>query len=230
MKEQRVALITGGSRGIGKAIAEKLLADGWKISLGLRSPEPEWTDNPAVHTIQYDAMVGGEDVWLDAALERFGRVDAIVANAGVMIAASVAEISDEDFDAMWRVNVKAPQRLARAAFPMLAVSGKGRIIVIASLSGKRVASVTSSAYAVTKHGAVALAHGLRQAGFDLGIRATAICPGFVSSDMGRRLNPFDAEQMTTPEEIADITVHAINLPNRASVAEISVNCRAEQSF
>jgi NADP-dependent 3-hydroxy acid dehydrogenase YdfG len=230
MIEERVALITGGGRGIGCAIAKKLLADGWKISLGLRRPQPEWQDGPTVQTFPYDAMDGGEDAWVTVAIERFGRIDAVIGNAGVMIPGSVSEISDEDLDTMWAVNVRAPQRLARAAFPALAQSGTGRIIIVASLSGKRVASVSSSSYAVTKHAAVALAHGLRQAGFDRGIRATAICPGFVSSDMGRELAPFEADLMTSPEEIAGIVAHAINLPNRASVAEIAVNCRAEQSY
>lgn len=229
MTEDRVALVTGARRGIGRAITERLLADGWKVSLGLREGFEDWKDNPAVQVLGYDASLGGEEEWVAAALDRFGRIDAIVANAGVMIPKSVVEISDEDLDTMWAVNVRAPQRLARSAFPALGVSGKGRVIVIASLSGKRVASVQSSSYAMTKHAAVALAHGLRQAGFDQGIRATAICPGFVSSDMGKSLVP-DLQTMTSPAEIADIVLTAINLPNNASVAEIAVNCRAEQSY
>jgi len=225
----RVALISGAGRGIGRAIADRLLAEGWQLSLGLRDPS-QWQEGAAVHAFAYDAACGGEDRWVEAAIERFGRVDAIVANAGVMITASVAEVSDEDLDMMWAVNVRAPQRLARAAFPALAASGRGRVVIIASLSGKRVASVPSSAYAVTKHAAVALAHGLRQAGFDRGIRATAICPGFVSSDMGRNLQPAAVEAMTTPAEVADIVNTVINLPNSASVAELPINYRAEPSF
>ncbi|WP_180900560.1 SDR family NAD(P)-dependent oxidoreductase [Martelella soudanensis] len=230
MTQGRVALITGARRGIGHAIASRLLHDGWNVSLGLRQPQQDWQESPAIQTFPYDATRGGEDEWVAPALARFGRIDAIIANAGVMIPQSVAEISDEDLDTMWRVNVRAPQRLARAAFPALGQSGTGRIIIIASLSGKRVASVSSSAYALTKHAAVALAHGLRQAGFEQGIRATAICPGFVATDMGRAVAPFDAEDMTSPGDIADIVADVIDLPNSASVAELAINCRAEPSF
>ncbi|WP_168878869.1 SDR family NAD(P)-dependent oxidoreductase [Rhizobium sp. P28RR-XV] len=229
MKDDRVALITGARRGIGRAIVHRLQVDGWKLSLGLRDGLQDWGLDPAVQTVAYDAAQGGEDKWVATALDRFGRIDAVIANAGIMIPKSVVEIDDEDLEAMWAVNVRAPQRLARAAFPALEKSGKGRVVIIASLSGKRVASVQSSAYAMTKHAAVALAHGLRQAGFDQGIRATAICPGFVSSDMGKSLMP-DMDTMTTPAEIADVVAMAIDLPNRASVAEIAVNCRAEQSY
>lgn len=230
MTEGRVALITGARRGIGRAIADRMLSDGWKVSLGLRQPQSEWRDGASIHTFSYDAMEGGETAWVAAALERFGRIDAVVANAGVMVPKSVVDIDDADFEAMWAVNVRAPQRLAKAAFPALSQSGSGRIAIIASLSGKRVASVDSSAYAVTKHAAVALAHGLRQAGFDKGIRTTAICPGFVATDMGLALAPDNAAAMTSAEEIADVVAYAINLPNRASVAEISVNWRAEQLY
>lgn len=230
MAQGRVAIITGAGRGIGKAIANRLLADGWKLSLGMRQPQAHWQDNDAVQTHVYDARIGGEAEWVDAALARFGRIDAVIANAGIMIAQSVVEIDDEDLDAMWAVNVRAPQRLAKAAFPALSVSGHGRIAIIASLSGKRVASVDSSAYALTKHAAVALAHGLRQAGFEKGIRTTAICPGFVATDMGLALAAENADAMTSPEEVADVVAYAINLPNRASVAEMTVNWRAEQLY
>ncbi|NWJ25748.1 SDR family NAD(P)-dependent oxidoreductase [Rhizobium sp. RM] len=230
MAEERVALISGARRGIGKAIAERLFRDGWKISLGLRQPQDDWTDGVAIHTHPYDALQGGEAEWVDTALARFGRIDAVVANAGVMVAKSVIDIDDASLDAMWAVNVRAPQRLAKYAFPALSKSGSGRIAIIASLSGKRVASVDSSAYALTKHAAVALAHGLRQAGFEQGIRATAICPGFVSTDMGLALAPEKAASMTSADEVADVVAYAINLPNRASVAEITVNWRAEQLY
>lgn len=108
MTEERVALISGARKGIGRAIAERLLADGWRLSLGLRGGSSDWVGRSDVQTIDYDAANGGEDAWVDAALSRFGRIDAVIANAGVMIPKSVVEIGDEDLETMWAVNVRAP--------------------------------------------------------------------------------------------------------------------------
>src|SRR5690606_41521504 len=83
--------------------------------------------------------------------------------------------------------VHAPRRLAKAAWEALAASGRGRVIILASLSGKRVKSAAAGSYSLSKFAAVALAHALRHAGFDKGIRATAVCPGFVATDMARAL-------------------------------------------
>jgi NAD(P)-dependent dehydrogenase (short-subunit alcohol dehydrogenase family) len=230
MSEDRVALVSGARRGIGHAIAERLLADGWRLSLGLRSEADGLEPGERLHVHPYDALEGGEAAWVEAALARFGRIDAIVANAGVFLPRTVVDGSDADFDAMWTVNVKAPRRLAQAAFPALAATGRGRIVIIASLSGKRVKSPGSSLYAVTKHAAVALAHGLRQTGFDQGIRATAVCPGFVATDMARAIAGRADDTMTSPAEIARLVATALDLPNTASVAEIAVNCQAEELY
>lgn len=227
----KVALISGASRGIGLAIARRLAADGWSLSLGMREPAlPDFADESRTHLQRYDAAEGGEDEWVAAALRRFGRIDAIVANAGLMIGKTVIEAEDEEFDAMLAVNVKAPRRLAKAAFEPLAATGRGRVIVIASLSGKRVKSAKSGLYAMTKFAAVALAHGIRQAGFDRGIRATAVCPGFVATDMARPISGRPDAAMTDPGELADVVAMLIGLSNTASVAEFAVNCQLEEFF
>lgn len=228
--EERVALVSGANRGIGRAIAERLGAEGWRLSLGTRSGVDGLADGNGLHLHAYDALAGGEDAWVAAALARFGRIDAIVANAGIIVPKTVIEGTDAELDAMWEVNVKAPRRLAQAAFPSLAASGRGRIVIVASLSGKRVKSPASGLYAVTKHAAVALTHALRQTGFDQGIRATAICPGFVATDMARGLTTRDEESLTRPEDVARLVAMAIDLPNAASVAELAVNCQAEELY
>lgn len=226
----RVALLSGARRGIGRAIAQRLLADGWSLSLGLRADADGLDQDDRVHVHPYDALQGGEDAWVDTALRRFGRIDAVIANAGVMVPKTVVDGTDAEFDAMWTVNVKAPRRLAKAAFPALAACGRGRIVIVASLSGKRVKSPASSLYAVTKHAAVALAHGLRQTGFEQGIRATAVCPGFVATDMARGLTDRSDAAMSAPADVASLVATLLDLPNSASVAELAVNCQAEELY
>ncbi len=216
-------MISGANRGIGAAIAAQLAAAGWDLSLGMRRPEGSAAAPGAlVHAYDADASQAESD-WVDATLARFGRIDAIVCNAGVMIPKTAIAISESEMAAMFKVNVFGPQRLARAAWAALAASGRGRVAVICSLSGKRVSSADSGAYAMTKFAAVALTHALRHAGWEAGIRATAICPGFVATDMAAALTDMDPAAMTQPADVARLVETALNLPNNASLAEIAVN-------
>jgi len=232
MAQDRVALVSGANRGIGQAIARSLYDAGWKLSLGMRSPsQPDWSDPERVQVIAYDAKQNGaEAAWAADALAKFHRIDAVIANAGIIVAKNVIEADDDDLDAMLEVNVKAPRRLAAAAWDALAKSGRGRVIILASLSGKRVKSSKASLYAVSKFAAVALAHGIRHTGWDLGIRATAICPGFVATDMARSLTNREDSLLTAPADIARITSMLLDLPNEASVAEFTINCQLEESY
>jgi NAD(P)-dependent dehydrogenase (short-subunit alcohol dehydrogenase family) len=232
MAHERVALISGAGRGIGAATAAELARQGWRLSLGMRKPKlPSWADAGKVQLHAYEAEDAmAEDRWVAAALGEFGRVDAIIANAGIMIPKTVIEAEEADIDALFAINVKAPRRLAKAAWSALAESGKGRVIIVASLSGKRVKSAKSGSYALSKFAAVALSHALRHAGFELGIRATALCPGFVATDMARQLTNLPEEQLTAPEDLARIIAMLLDLPNEASVAEFHVNFQLEDSF
>ncbi len=232
MSNDRVALISGAARGIGAATAEVLFKAGWRLSLGMRTPAlPGWADAGRVHVQAYEADdPAAAAVWTQSALDTFGRIDAIIANAGIMIPKTVIEAEDEDLEALLSVNVKAPRRLAKAAWDALAESGQGRVIIIGSLSGKRVKSARSGLYSVSKFAAVALAHGIRHAGWDLGIRATAVCPGFVATDMARGLTDRADGEMTDPADLARIISMLLDLPNEASVAEFAVNCQLEEFF
>lgn len=226
-----VALISGASRGIGAAVAERLVRDGWAVSLGMRQPVmPEWADG-AVHLQSYDATEpNSQDAWVAAAMDHFGRIDAVVASAGVMIPKSVIEASEEDMRTLMEVNVLAPRRLAKAAWSALISCGRGRVVILASLSGKRVKSSRAGSYSLSKFAAVALAHALRHEGFTHGIRATAVCPGFVATDMSASLSDLPAKQMTDPKDLARIIAMILDLPSEASVAEFAVNCQLEESF
>ncbi|WP_026872849.1 SDR family NAD(P)-dependent oxidoreductase [Inquilinus limosus] len=232
MTDARVAMISGAGRGIGAEIAAALARAGWRLSLGARNPAqlipPEGADALA-H--RFDARdPDSERLWVEATAERFGRIDAVIANAGIMIPKTVIAADDADLDDLIQVNVKSPLRLVRAAWPHLVASGHGRVVTIASLSGKRVKSATSGLYAVSKFAALALTHAIRHAGWDEGVRATAVCPGFVATDMAAGLTNRPPEAMTQPQDVARIVAFLLDLPDTASIAEIPINSTLEDSW
>lgn len=231
MPQDRVALISGANRGIGAAIAQELARQGWLLSLGMRRPAPLAGLDPARSLIhRYDATRREEAEWIAATLARFGRIDAVIANAGIVSRKTVIEVEDDELDALFAVNVKAPRRLVQAGWEALCAAGRGRVIIVSSLSGKRVKSAGGGAYALSKFAATALAHGVRHAGWERGVRATAVCPGFVATDMGRAAGGSADAEMTSPEDLARAVALLLDLPNTASVAEFTVNCRLEPCF
>ena len=223
----RVAMVSGASRGIGRAIAERLRARGFCISAGVRSP----TSIVAAEDMlvqRYDAEKPEDaTAWVAATMARFGRVDVLVNAAGISSPRVKLDDADEtSLDGMWRVNVKGPLRLIRAALPHLRAGGEGRVINIASLSGKRVAN-ENFGYAMSKFALIALTQSVRREGWDAGIRATALCPGFVATDMTAYVTTAPREKMTDPNDIAILAETLILLPNTATIGELLVNWRLE---
>ena len=163
-------------------------------------------------------------------MQRFGRIDAIVASAGISAGKSALDASDDEIREMMEINVLAPRRLVKAAWEPLAARKRGRVVLLASLSGKRVKTAASGSYAMSKVAAVALTHGIRHEGFEKGIRATAVCPGFVATEMATALTTMPPEDMTQPEDIARIVSMILDLPNEAVVAEFAINCSLEPSL
>ena len=232
MTDARVAMISGAGRGIGAEIASALARAGWRLSLGARDPAgmtPPAGADALVH--RFDARDSdSERLWAEATAERFGRIDAVIANAGIMIPKTVIAADDADLDDLIQVNVKSPLRLVRAAWPHLVASGHGRVVTIASLSGKRVKSAKSGLYAISKFAALAMTHAIRHAGWDEGVRATAVCPGFVATDMAAGLTNRPPESLTQPQDVARIVAFLLDLPDTASIAEIPINSTLEESW
>jgi len=228
---ERVVMVSGANRGIGAAVARRLAADGFRLSLGVRNSRA-----PAVNASEHCLIARYEarqrdsaKAWVDATLERFGRIDALVNNAGIAPESPVEEESEDALDDMWLVNVKAPLRVIRAALPHLKKSGVGRVVNIASLSGKRVKN-DNAGYAMSKFALLALTHSVRRLGWQHGIRATAICPSFVATDMTADVEGVARSEMIQPDYIAQLVATVLSLPNNAAVAELLVNMRYEESL
>jgi NAD(P)-dependent dehydrogenase (short-subunit alcohol dehydrogenase family) len=129
---------------------------------------------------------------------------------------------------MWAVNVKGPFRLIRLALPHLEKSGHGRIINIASTDGKRYRDGVSIAYSMTKHAVMALTHAAKFAGWEHGVRVTALCPGAVDTELVASIpGVTPPANRIVPDTIADTASFLLSLPNTASVAELVMNTRLE---
>jgi NAD(P)-dependent dehydrogenase (short-subunit alcohol dehydrogenase family) len=220
----KVVLVSGAARGIGRAVTERLLAAGCTVSAGVRDAARAPQGSTA---FIYDALKPDTAAaWVAGTVERFGRVDALVNAAGINPRATLLEGPDKAFQDLWSVNAMGPIHAIRAAWPHLVECGEGRVINIASLSGKRVRN-DNLGYAMSKFAVMALTQEVRRLGWDHGIRATALCPGFVDTDMTAHVTKWPREQMSRPEDLAMLAEALLRLPNTASVAELLVNCRHE---
>jgi NAD(P)-dependent dehydrogenase (short-subunit alcohol dehydrogenase family) len=198
---QKVALVTGAARGIGLATAKRFLADGWRVAL--LDIEGELLDraiadlaNPenvlALHCdVSIAKAVGNAMTEIE---RRFGRLDALINNAGVAVFAPLLETSDADWSRVLEVNLTGPFLCTKAAAPLMRERGGGAIVNITSISAVR-ASTLRSAYGTSKAG---LAHLTKQLAVELaslGIRVNGVAPGPVETAMAKAVH--------TPEIRAD---------------------------
>ena len=230
-----VAVVTGGARGIGRAIGDWFLTHGHRVVLldrdratldatvrSLARPD----DVLAVHADVSDpAQV---ERALAEVLARYGRVDALVNNAGTSFARSLEDLADEDWQGQWELNVMAPMRLMRAAAPRMAQAGGGRIVNVCSSAGKR-PSQTNAAYSVTKAAQLSLSRVFADAYAADNVLVNAVAPGAVASGLwtgpdglaeqiaaARGGSPEDAlaaqaakiplGRLAEPREVADVVV------------------------
>ena len=228
----KVAMISGGGRGLGAAITRKLLDEGWTVSLGLRDlgqANAFGASQDRLAAFAFDATEPETAKrWVDATVNRFQRLDALVNNAGILRQVDFEQGTEDDLDDLWSINVKAPFRLIRAALPHLKETGQGRVINIASTDAKRYRGGVSIGYAMTKHALLAMTQAARFAGWDDGVRATAICPGAIDTELIAGIpGVTPKDQRLQPETIADIVAFLLTLPNQASVPELIANTRLE---
>jgi NAD(P)-dependent dehydrogenase (short-subunit alcohol dehydrogenase family) len=234
--DARVCLVTGAGRGIGRAVAARLSADGHRVALTARSGDALAT---VAAELPGPALVIPGDLTVAAFVdELFGRVEAewgkvevLVANAGAAVSAPLVSTSDEMWAAQLELNLTAPFRCLRRAAPSMVESGFGRIVVIASAAAKAGAPYVS-AYTASKHGVLGL---VRSAAAELatsGVTVNAVCPGYVDTPMTdasveniaarTRLSAEEARQrlarmqpigrLITPPEVADVVALLVTSP------------------
>ena len=172
---ERAALVTGAASGIGRAIAARLERDDWRVLAVDLHPGHDGPGEP--HAADLSTREGNRTA-VDAALERFGRLDAVVANAGFQHVAPIEEFPEERWDVLLAVLLTSPFLLARHAWEALGASGDGRFLAVASVHGL-VGSPFKAGYVAAKHGLLGLVKVLALEGAERGISVSALCPAYV---------------------------------------------------
>ena len=173
------AIVTGAASGIGRSVAERLVGDGWGVLAVDLEPDPAGPGDPFAADL---TTREGNRAVVGAALERFGRLDALVPNAGFQHVSPIEEFDEDRWDALVALLLTSPFLLARYAWPALRATGNGRIVVVASVHGL-VASPFKAGYVSAKHGVLGLVKTLALEGAEVGIRASAVCPGYVRTPL-----------------------------------------------
>jgi 3-hydroxybutyrate dehydrogenase len=229
---ERVVVVTGAASGIGRAIAARLVSEGARVLAVDLEPDDAGPGEPFPADL---TTREGNRAAVDEARKRFGRLDAVVANAGIQHVAPVAEFPEERWDEIVALLLTSPFLLARYAWPALVESGDGRIVVVASVHAL-VASPFKAAYVAAKHGVLGLVKVLALEGAGQGIRATAVCPGFVRTplvegqiaDQAKAhglpeeqvledviLEPHAVRRLLEPEEVADTVAFLLGPAGRS---------------
>jgi short-subunit dehydrogenase len=225
--EGSTVLLTGASGGIGKAIARALHARGAEALLSARRAgvleelRAELGDRARV----LEADLAGSAAAAELA-ERAGRVDVLVANAGLPAAGRIGDFTAEEIDRALDVNLRAPVQLAHALLPAMLERGRGHLVFVSSLNGKA-SSVRSSLYSATKFGLRGFAAGLREDLHGTGVGVTTVFPGFIRdagmfAESGAKLPPGVGTK--TPEEVAAAVVRGIE-EDRAEIDVAPIGLR-----
>ncbi len=225
----KVAIVTGASRGIGKAISILLAQSGSRVVLAARSEPQLKSVSEEISSQNGEALVIPTDLTVDEEMERlvqqtlkeWGSVDVLINNAGFGKVAPVVKAKVSDWDETFRVNLRAPMFLSKLVLPTMMERGEGSIINISSVSGKS-GQANGSAYSASKFGLIGFTQSLYEEVREYGIRVATICPGFVDTPMIPQMRRLDRSKMIRPEDIARTVLFVLTSPPTACPVEITV--------
>jgi len=230
--EGKVAFVTGASRGIGAAVARSLAAAG--VGVGLASRSGDDLGLPNALGIRCDvADADAVDSAVAATVERFGRLDILVANAGVGAYGPFLELSPEHLDEMIDVNLKGTIYAVRAALPHLLESDAADVVTLASEAGRR-GFPGEAVYCASKFGQVGFTRALDGELRERGVRCTNVCPGGVATDFalddGRGRSPEVLPGMMTAEDVAEVVMFVLTRSRNHRILETALRPMSEASW
>lgn len=233
----KVALVTGASSGIGRATARELARLGVKQMLTGRSeerlkklaaelePETAWLPADLVDPVQVDRLV-------PETLQRFGRIDIVLANAGIYIGGDIKDGDPDAWDRLITTNVNSVFRLVRSAVAPLVAQGTGDILVTSSISGHQ-AIYWEPVYSASKHAVQSFVHGVRRQLLTTGVRVGAVAPGIVLNELFGVTDPVEIEQKADAgaglrsEDVAEAIVFMLTRPQNVTIRDLVMLPRAQ---
>lgn len=216
------ALVTGGSAGIGLALARMLREEGHELTLVARRPEPLEDAATELDANAITANLGDADECARVVAEhaeRFGGMDVLVNSAGLGIGGSFGEQQTKAISLQLDVNLRATLVVTREALPLLRASN-GQVVTLASIAGT-IPTPGLAVYGATKAALIAFTNSLNREEADSGVRATAICPAFVATRM-TDWTGLPAEEMIQVEDVAELVRTVLRLSPRARVPQIVI--------
>jgi NAD(P)-dependent dehydrogenase (short-subunit alcohol dehydrogenase family) len=219
---EKAALITGGSSGIGLAIARMLREEGFDLTLASRTREKVEAAAAELDAFAVAADVGDVNDCprvVEEHRERYGRLDVLVNSAGVGFAGAIDELPTKRLELQLNINLRGLMLVTAAALPLLRESS-GLVVNLASIAGT-IPAPPLPVYAATKAGVINFTYTLNKAEEAHGVRATALSPGFVATPM-TDWNPIPPEQMIQPEDVAEIVRLLLRLSPYARLPHIVI--------
>lgn len=228
----KVALVTGASRGIGAAVAQRLATEGVKLGLASRSGDDLGIADAVAQSCDVRDAAQVEAI-VSATVNAFGRLDILVVNAGVGAYGPFLELEPAFLEEMIDVNVKGTLYAVRAALPHLLESGEADIVTLASEAGRRGLPL-EAVYCSSKFAQVGFTRSLDHELRERGIRCTNVCPGGVATDFalepGRGRTREALAGMMSADDVADVVLYVLTRPRNLRILETALRPMTEASW